>query len=549
MKRDPERQTRLLQLSFWKQWLPFVLPPVVALTVGGIGWMVLPKPTLPTAIETATDTLAKPAPRPSAPVHASRAAKSDVVQTAGTTFAEQPAHRSQPVAPAHGTLVALGDSVTFGFNLPGSAPGHPSPLAYPYLIANQHGWQAIDLGVPGWESGDLLHALGTARYQQALKQAKLVTIDIGSNDFLHSTYDVLAQQGTAPPPKTNVLQDTAYKTALADFTKNLPAVIQTVRKLTKAPIVLATLYDPFPDGSSLHDVTEQVVAAANSVILETAAENGIPVANVYSAFNHQQAQDVRLNALDIHPTAAGQTAIASVVNQVLNRPLWYQPVIYAIANHNTVIFSQPKPGPFAVSWTKTAKGMLVMASSGDWLQVVSDGGTVGYVRKEDVTLVLRIDNNVSFTDDQARVRQGTVGDNASVRTAPVWLWNGQVYAPVAYVAEEAGALATYDAARHEVDIETPQHSGLIHYGLFNPAPAVQPAQLELHVSLQPQATVQSFATAGITVLIDGEPVRLNVQPMWIGQEVYVPLVPLWTALGGTVTTGTNGLPQLSADGS
>jgi lysophospholipase L1-like esterase len=110
------------------------------------------------------------------------------------------------------------------------------------------------------------------------------------------------------------------------YEKNLPAIVEGIKRWTSAPIVLLNLYDPFPDGSTIHEMGEQLVAAANQIILETAALQGLPVVDVYSRINHHQEQYVGLDYLDIHPTLAGQQAIADAVEQVLHDLLRHQPV-------------------------------------------------------------------------------------------------------------------------------------------------------------------------------------------------------------------------------
>ena len=71
------------------------------------------------------------------------------------------------------TVVALGDSLTYGY-------GAPPEAAYPVRLAAVTGWQVVNGGVSGDTSAQAL-----ARLPALLKRApKLVLLGIGGNDFL-----------------------------------------------------------------------------------------------------------------------------------------------------------------------------------------------------------------------------------------------------------------------------------------------------------------------------------------------------------------------------
>ncbi|MFH6973867.1 GDSL-type esterase/lipase family protein [Neisseria sp. 23W00296] len=72
------------------------------------------------------------------------------------------------------TVVALGDSLTYGY-------GAPPEAAYPVRLAAITGWTVVNGGVSGDTSAQAL-----ARLPALLKRApKLVLLGIGGNDFLH----------------------------------------------------------------------------------------------------------------------------------------------------------------------------------------------------------------------------------------------------------------------------------------------------------------------------------------------------------------------------
>lgn len=76
--------------------------------------------------------------------------------------------------PAGATVLALGDSITYGT---GAAP----ETSYPAVLAQLTGWNVVNAGVPGDTSAGAL-----ARVPDLLQQhaPRLVLVSIGGNDFL-----------------------------------------------------------------------------------------------------------------------------------------------------------------------------------------------------------------------------------------------------------------------------------------------------------------------------------------------------------------------------
>jgi len=221
-----------------------------------------------------------------------------------------------PPAPLK-TLVALGDSITFGYNMTDTHDNTvPSTqYAFPYLIGEKEHLKVTDLGIPGWTSTDLLSALHSANFLSAIHGASVITLDIGSNDLLHwaASSGLLADaQGTTVPTLT-VAQQEQVAGILTQFGKNLAATLGIIRLVSNAPVVLYNLYDPFPSISPLHAIAEPLETVQNKEIATVAAlYKNVSVANAYSAFNNNQLSYVRVLEGDVHPTVLGQSILAKI---------------------------------------------------------------------------------------------------------------------------------------------------------------------------------------------------------------------------------------------
>lgn len=215
--------------------------------------------------------------------------------------------KTHPATPAtHGTLVALGDSISFGYNLGDNQA--PSPKAFPYLIGKKEHLAVKDLGVPGWTSTDLLNAVDSSTSMQAaVSGANVVTIEIGSNDLLQPATALLTNPSpTAADEQTLVSELTA---AVGTIGQNVSQIIQQVETLNpNATIVLYDIYDPIPASNALlYPLAEKAIGAANLTLGTLALKDTIAVADAYDAF-HNHPNYILPN--DVHPTVAGQQVLA-----------------------------------------------------------------------------------------------------------------------------------------------------------------------------------------------------------------------------------------------
>jgi lysophospholipase L1-like esterase len=238
------------------------------------------------------------------------------------TFIFPNASFASPEKSRHSSLVALGDSITFGYNL-GENNDTPSKYAFPYLIGATINKNVENLGIPGWTSDDLLQALKTPKFQTALKKAKVVTLNIGSNDILSlaSKYGLLNPENAQKPIQLTPEQQAGFDQATQKFAKNLPTILKKIKHhAPSAKIVLYNLYNPIPSASVyLHPISESILGSLNTIIDQNASKFHLKVADAHAAFDEKQYRLVRLAQNDVHPTIEGQEVLAKLGEQILHK--------------------------------------------------------------------------------------------------------------------------------------------------------------------------------------------------------------------------------------
>jgi len=208
-------------------------------------------------------------------------------------------------------LVGLGDSITYGYNLPDTnSNANSSAFAFPYLIGDDKGLQldSRNLGVPGWTTSDLLTAIKTDKnFKQSIKHAEYITLDIGSNDLLQT---IDASNGNPIELQQKIIE------MLPVLTNNLDQIIQEISTLTDAPIVVYNIYNPFQLNDPMHFLANPLLTnIVNPAIRLVVSQNNAKLADAYTAFGEDQLTYVRQG--DIHPTIAGQKVLAEIGEESL----------------------------------------------------------------------------------------------------------------------------------------------------------------------------------------------------------------------------------------
>ena len=212
------------------------------------------------------------------------------------------------------SLVAVGDSIPFGLNL-GQTNQNPAKTSYPYLIGKLADLRVRNLGVPGWQSDQLLEALQTdQKYRQAIIHSDYVAVTIGNNDLLAILREAATESGGNQALFQQLLQ---LKLSQSDVFSNIQQIITEIRSLTDSPIVLYNVYNPFQLTDPLHYVADGILPNINAAFAGLAfANEDVYLADAYTAFGNNQALYVLPG--DIHPTNAGQAKLAEIGLQALS---------------------------------------------------------------------------------------------------------------------------------------------------------------------------------------------------------------------------------------
>lgn len=218
-------------------------------------------------------------------------------------------------------IVALGDSITYGYNLGNNSA--PSPLAFPELLSKSFNLPVVNLSHPGWTTADVLGLLSSASAKASLKSAALVTLDIGSNDLIQATLPIIKEAESGLPITVTPQDEEAAEAAIINANKNLLRIVAEIRMNTRAPIVLLNLYNPFPataGQTTLHSVTAQLEGPMNMWIAHVALGPHVVLVNANQVFAGKQAS--LIIPLDIHPTAQGQSLLAKAIVQAVKETPW-----------------------------------------------------------------------------------------------------------------------------------------------------------------------------------------------------------------------------------
>ncbi|WP_160718823.1 GDSL-type esterase/lipase family protein [Bacillus sp. USDA818B3_A] len=154
-------------------------------------------------------------------------------------------------------------------------------------------------GISGITSGELNGLVQNGQFDESIKQADIITINVGGNDVLKAA-DGLDFESVF---------DT-YDQLQSTYTKNLASITSRVVELNpNATIVLLELYNPLSPDNQMYSLADQLLPKWNVHIYEVADK--LPssiVIETTKVINGEHLQN--LSADGVHPNEAGYTAIS-----------------------------------------------------------------------------------------------------------------------------------------------------------------------------------------------------------------------------------------------
>lgn len=230
--------------------------------------------------------------------------------------------------------VAFGDSVAAGVRGGNGAPGSELKSDYGYTddIANKLKDASVlgsfneDFAISGMTAEKLAGALndpiyGPAAYQ-LVKNAEIVTLDIGANDLLEPLYNYVAAlsdiQDADPIVISVILQQimsNLYGPASLNLQHNIEVILQSILNANQnVKIYIMGYYNPLPALPNIN--LNAPVEYLNNYIIKAAIYN-VTLSNPSASITYidtmeamAKNSDKNLVPTDIHPTEAGYRTIA-----------------------------------------------------------------------------------------------------------------------------------------------------------------------------------------------------------------------------------------------
>ncbi|WP_066069611.1 GDSL-type esterase/lipase family protein [Neobacillus soli] len=278
-------------------------------------------------------------------------------------------------------LVALGDSITYGWNLEKDSDptnSQQSLKAYPYLIGNGNYSVAKNISGGGWTSANLLAEISKPENLEAIKNADVITLNIGSNDFLQNpaiqqirSNPALLNDPIVGPTLLNQLNALIPQIS-TDLFNNLGLIMGTIRAQNNdAHIIVYNIYNPFSDTlAALYPLGEQFLPLVNTGIQGFAAQTQSLLSDSYAAFKGKQSDLIFPNG-DVHPNEEGQKVLANLSTELLAAQ-----VPGDITVDLTPSTTETTKEPVTITVTTTAKKVLAMQRL-DGEKTIADFATAG----------------------------------------------------------------------------------------------------------------------------------------------------------------------------
>lgn len=201
--------------------------------------------------------------------------------------------------------LVLGDSIAYGSGLT-----NPVDAVYGKIVSDTHGFNYTNYSVPGHTTGNLLKRLENEAVLTAVKEAEIISISIGGNNFLLSNLIGLMFDAL-------VKSDYSEMDAIAEgFYKEFSQIMDIINENNPDAVVLMqTLYNP--QSGTIRDVYGEGQKRLNEMVHKYNDEHPgeIIIVEVGAALG----DDMDCFAADdIHPSAKGNVLIAVEILRTLD---------------------------------------------------------------------------------------------------------------------------------------------------------------------------------------------------------------------------------------
>ena len=200
--------------------------------------------------------------------------------------------------------LVLGDSIGYGSGL-----GNPEKACYGRIVADTNGYDYANDAIPGHTTQNLLARLKNESVVSHVKQADIISVSIGGNNFLLGNMAALLFEIIVKK------DDTRARETVEEFYKDLDTIIKKIHGYNPdAVILMQTLYNP--QTGYIGEAYQISIDLLNEAILRYADENkgAIVIVDVASRLRDSEndfAED------GIHPSVRGNEKIAAAVLEKL----------------------------------------------------------------------------------------------------------------------------------------------------------------------------------------------------------------------------------------
>ncbi|MBE6561934.1 MAG: SGNH/GDSL hydrolase family protein [Ruminococcaceae bacterium] len=234
-------------------------------------------------------------------------------------------------------LLALGDSITTGYELEGGRYGNAGyvNLAAQALGLTRESYE--NRAVNGFTTADLIELLPSC--EEWIRKADIIVFDIGYNDILGHMYSQICMKScgeilSMPQLQDawsdmedakrlnieNALEKVDFTALYKQFEERLSSVLGFLQaQNSDAVIYMQSLYNPLAGLGVMEEFSDSVIRRMNSSLKQQADAYGCRFMDVYAAFSGHAEEYTYINRYDIHPNEAGHQAIFDLFAEALRK--------------------------------------------------------------------------------------------------------------------------------------------------------------------------------------------------------------------------------------